>query len=221
TRTEELLMLSRLTLSCALLLTVPAVALAEEEGKWEQKAESDGVVVYTRERKGTDVKEVKAVGVIDAPPQQVFRVLADYERYKEIMPYTDESKVVATEQEGKVVHFYSLINAPFVSKRDYTLRIVDQSDWKDGAGYLKSYWTSSDKGPPPKDGVVRVQKNEGSWHLEPLDGGKKTRANYWVFTDPGGSLPTFIVNKANSSAIPDVYKALRKHSKEARYADKK
>lgn len=210
-------MLVRLSLALTLLVSAPAFA---KGAKWEKKAEKKGVTVYTRDREGTDVKEVKAVGTIDAPPQQVFRVLGDYERYKEIMPYTDESKVVATEQGGKVTHFYSLINAPFVSKRDYTLRIVDVSDWKDGAGYLKSQWTSSTKGPAPKDGVVRVKHNDGSWTLEPIDGGKKTRATYLLFTDPGGALPTFIVNKANSSAIPDIFQALRKYSKEPKYAEK-
>ncbi len=212
--------MKRIAISLMLLTAVPALA-DEPEAKWEQKANEDGVVVYTRERKGTDVKEVKAVGTIDSPPQQVFRVLGDYERYKEIMPYTDESRIVATEQGGKVVHFYSLINAPFVSKRDYTLRIVEESDWKDGKGFLKSRWTSSEKGPAAKDGVVRVKHNDGSWLLEPVDGGKKTRATYLLFTDPGGSLPTFIVNKANSSAIPDVFNALRKYAKDEKYADKK
>ena len=117
-----------------------------------------------------------------------------------------------------MVHFYSLIDAPFVSKRDYTLRIVDESDWKDGKGFLKTRWTSSEKGPAVKDGVVRIKVNDGSWLLEPRENGTKTFATYFVFTDPGGSLPTFIINKANSSAIPDVFAALRKWGKDPRYA---
>jgi hypothetical protein len=145
-------------------------------------------------------------------------VLGDYERYKEIMPYTDESTVVASEPGGKVVHFYTLINAPFVAKRDYTLRIADESDWKEGKGFLRTRWTTSDKGPAQKDGVVRIKTNDGSWTLEPRDGGKKTFATYLIFTDPGGALPTFVVNRANSSAIPDVFAALRKHAKDPKYA---
>jgi len=198
------------------LATLVSLVSGAEEAKWEQKARTNGVTVYMRDRSGTDVKELKAVGLIDAPPEVVFRVLSDYDRYREVMPYTEESKVVATE-EGKVVHFYTVIDAPVVSKRDYTLRIVDESEWKGGHGYLKSRWTPSDKGPAPKEGVVRVKSNDGSWTLEPIDDGARTRATYLLYTDPGGSLPTFLINKANSSTIPDIYEALRKHSQDDRY----
>jgi hypothetical protein len=205
----------------ALTMLVGLGPTAAEEAKWEKKATSDGVTVYHRPRSGTAVKEIKSIGEIDAPPQVVMKVLADYVRYKEIMPYTDVSQIVETEADGKVVYFYTVVNAPVVSKRDYTLRIEDVSDWKDGKGYLKTQWTiSKDKGPAPKKGMVRLETNDGSWTLEPIDDGKRTRATYFLFTDPGGSLPTWIINKANSSAIPDVFEALRKYSKEPRYAEK-
>jgi len=48
--------------------------------------------------------------------------------------------------------------------------------------------------------------------MEPLDGGKRTRATYALFTDPGGSIPSFIANKANTTALPDLFAAVRKLS---------
>jgi hypothetical protein len=42
------------------------------------------------------------------------------------------------------------------------------------------------------------------------EGGQKTEATYYVYTDPGGSIPKWIANKANSTAVPDVFKAIRK-----------
>ncbi len=197
---------------------------AKDEPKWEVKAQTKGVTVHSRPKAGSDIKELKTVGEIDSPPHAVFRVLTDLERYKETMPYTEESKVLSKEeQDGKVRawHFYSLINAPLASRRDYTIRVSDQSDWREGKGYLKTYWNISDKGPAPKDGVVRVKVNEGSWVLEPRENGAKTYATYLLFTDPGGSLPTWIANKANSSALPDIFEALRKLAKEPRYAEPK
>jgi hypothetical protein len=209
--------------SAAALLAATFCAEAEEP-KWELKAENKGVKVHVRPRAGSDIKELKSVGEIDSPPPAVFRVLTDFARYKETMPYTDESTVISMEVEDakvKAWHFYSVVNAPVVSKRDYTIRVADESDWQDGKGYLKTHWTLSDKGPGPRKGVVRTPYNEGSWLLEPLDDGKKTRATYLLFTDPGGSLPIWIANKANSGAIPDIFVALRKLAKEPRYADAK
>jgi hypothetical protein len=125
----------------------------------------------------------------------------------------EESSIIATEDQGRVVHAYFVINAPLVSRRDYTLRLVDESQWQDGTGFLKTRWTVSDKGPALNPDLVRVTVDDGSWLLEPAENGAKTKATYLLFTDPGGSLPTWVSNKANSSTIPDVFEALNKHSK--------
>ncbi len=205
-------------LALSMLLVAAPGADAAQEPEWEVAATSKGVTVMQRERRGSALKEVKAVGEVDAPARAVFRLLRDYARYTEIMPYTEESRVVAVEGSGKVIHFYSRINAPLVSRRDYTMRIVDTTDPGDAQGRLSNRWTPSDKGPAPEDGVVRVAVNEGSWLVEPL-GEARCRATYALFTDPGGNLPTWIKNSANSSAIPDMFEAIRKHALEPRYAD--
>lgn len=184
---------------------------------WTKAAETDGITVFTRDKQGTEVKELKALGMIDAPAQAVWSVIRDYPKYKGRMPYTEAAEVVATEDGGKVTWFYSRIAAPFVAKRDYTLKIIDESDWQDGKGFLKSSWVMApDKGPPPQKDVVRLKTNDGFWLLEPKDGGKRTFVTYYLFTDPGGSIPKFLVNSANSSAVPDVFRAIRKHATSSR-----
>ncbi len=209
-------------LAIALTMLIGATATADDSKvpDWEVSSSTKGVTVMMRERKGSDVKEILAVGEVGAPPRAVFRAIGDYARYKEIMPYTEESKIVAEEPGGKVVHVYSRINAPLVSRRDYTMRIVDVSDYKDGQGYLGTRWTPSEKGPVGVDGVVRVKVNEGSWRVDSLDGGAKSRVTYFLFTDPGGSLPAWIKNSASSGAIPDMFEALRRVAPERKYASK-
>ncbi|MBI5014675.1 MAG: cyclase [Deltaproteobacteria bacterium] len=207
----------RVRLMATLLMGLAAAGNAAE---WEEKFRSEAVAVFARERPGTAVTELKAIGVVDAPPTAVFRLLGDYARYQEIMPYTEESLVVRAEKGGEVVYVYSLVNAPLVSRRDYTLRIANETEWNGGRGFLRIRWTASGEGPAPRKGIVRVKVNDGSWTLEPLDNGLKTRATYLLFTDPEGSLPTWVVNKANSSAIPDIFAALRKHAGELRYSDR-
>lgn len=193
------------------------LTIRPEEG-WEEKANTNGVLVYARDREGSSIKELRAVGTIDAPPAAVMRVLADYARYSETMPYTEKSEVLGRESDGSVI-FYTVIDPPIVSRRDYTLRISDESDWRGGRGYLRSRWTISDKGPAPREGYVRVPVNDGSWTLAPRHGGTKTYATYDLFTDPGGSLTTFIINKANRSTIPDLFEVLRQQAKDPRYRD--
>jgi len=196
-------------------MVVVAGLLGAAEGGWEQVAQMEGITVFTRAKAGSAVREVKATAEIDAPPQAVWSVLRNYDNYKNQMPYTKESVVLQRKEGGKIIYFYSIIDAPFVDRRDFILKIIDESDWKDGQGFLKARWTTTeDLEVPARRRTVRLKVNEGYWHLEPRDEGRKTFATYYLFTDPGGAIPNFIVNKANTSAIPDLFRAVRKHSAE-------
>ena len=52
----------------------------------------------------------------------------------------------------------------------------------------------------------------GAWILEPMGDGKKTRVTYQLHTHPGGSIPSWIANKSNTIAIPDLFKAVKTRS---------
>ena len=193
----------------ALTLVVLASDPAAEVG-WEVAKKMDGLTVYARDRQGSSVREMRAVGVIDAPPEKVWKALRAYDRYALDMPYTEEARVIAREDGDRITWLYTVINAPMVDRRDYVIRLVDETKWKDGKGYLRVTWKpANDKAPPLPESIVRVQVNEGYWHLEPVEGGK-TKATYYVYTDPGGSLPRWVANRANSTAVPDVFEHVRK-----------
>lgn len=199
-----------MTSLAALTLFVLLAGPGPKDG-WEVARQDDDLTVYAREKKGTGVQEMKAVGTIDAAPERVWKAVRDYSHYPKTMPYTDVSKIVAKEQGEKIIYLYSVIDAPFVDKRDYTIKLVDESQWKDGKGFFKVTWTAAnDRSPKKEDDVVRVQINDGYWLIEPKDGGKKSLATYYVYTDPGGSVPRWLVNRANGSAVPDVFDCVRK-----------
>ena len=187
------------------------VLLADDSDKgWKEAAKEDGITVFRRERADTSVAEMKAVGLIDAAPIEIWKSIRDYPNYPKTMPYTEESKILSTEGGDKVTYFYSVINAPLVDRRDYCIRILDETDWKNPKAPLYLTWKASDKCIPEKDGLVRVKLNDGYWKLEARENGAKTFATYYVFTDPGGSIPNWIANKANSVAVPNVFASIRK-----------
>ncbi|MBI1948787.1 MAG: cyclase/dehydrase [Deltaproteobacteria bacterium] len=186
------------------------LSLAPPEGGWQEAAKVDGIVIYNRTRAGSDVKEVLAIGTFDAAPAHVHRVLDDNARYQDFMPYTKVSRVL--KRDGDTVWSYERINAPLVAERDYVVKITHRAETRaDGAVVLQHAFTQSNAdGPAPVDGVVRVAVLDGRWQLEPIDGGKRTRATYWVYTSPGGSVPTFLVNAANTNAVPGLFDAVKK-----------
>ena len=169
------------------------------------------------------MKELRAEGRIDAPPATVWAVIADLERYPEFMPYVKVSRVLAREPGGVTIAYQQLsfggLRLLGVSDRDYVIRIVDDvTTTSDGRPLLRRVWNIADAPVPSSDpSVIRLTVNRGSWQLSPA-GDDATLAVYCLFTDPGGSLPAWVVNRANQSGIPDVFKAVRATAKEARYA---
>lgn len=196
--------------------TITIVLLAKlltTAGGWELANETkDGVKVFTREKAGSAIREVQAMGLIDASPARVYKVISDLDNYKDFMPYTRESKVIG--KDGKNTLFYSYIAPPVVSNRDYTLRMIDQSS----ADIYKVAWEpANEKGPAPRSNTVRLEVNKGHWLLEPSEDGKQTTATYYLYTDPAGDIPTWLVNKANRDSVPDIFRAIRKRITDRRY----
>ena len=62
-------------------------------------------------------------------------------------------------------------------------------------------------GPPVQAAYVRVTAIQGSWTLVPTHGGGSL-VTYVVASDPGGALPTWLVNRAQRHAAPAVVKAI-------------
>lgn len=192
-------------------------ALPAHADEWKKRSDAEGVEIYSREVPGARVHESKAVGVIDAPPRACFKLVTDFENYPRVMPYTQEAKVMAREGD-KVSYFYTVIDAPLVSLRDYTIRVVDDSaPDATGGGYRARWVIANDHGPPRRDKVVRVAANTGFWEFTPIDGGQHTRVTYQVLIDPGGSIPAWIADRANLSAMRGLFKALRKAVQDPKY----
>ena len=64
---------------------------------------------------------------------------------------------------------------------------------------------------------MRIKLCEGKWLLEP-DGATTTRATYFIYTDTGGFIPSFIANRISSTGITKLFAAVRKQVKDPRYA---
>jgi ribosome-associated toxin RatA of RatAB toxin-antitoxin module len=220
----------------ALVAAVAAAAAADpytDQG-WAFKKEADGIRIYNREKPGSDIKELLAITVVDFPTWRLFAVVQDYDRFKDFMPYTVVSKLLAEEKSSdkKAFHyFFTALDLPLVSNRYYTLRLTDESDADGRTGVCRSAWTlSREPGPDPawddpqvKDlfpknfsKPIKTPTNDGYWLFEPQEPGR-SRITYYVYTDPGGKIPPSVANLANSIAIPKLMAGLKKRAKDPMY----
>ena len=194
-------------LSCVVLLAVLAAPGAEAP-PWRLVNDGDGIKVWTREVPGSAIREIKAETTAEVPPPRVWAVLDDVDNYPVFMPYVLEARNLASFEDG---HYeYQLIDPPLVSRREYTLKVSYHVDRQAGT-YERRWSPANDRGPPAKEGVIRVEVNRGSWRLEPVEGGR-TRIRYYLYTDPGGAIPDWIANKANTTSVSDLLTAVRKRA---------
>lgn len=208
------------TLPASILLAtfvVPLLATANEMNafqppgpEWSQASRNKELVIFTKDNEKAGVREIRAHAFVDAPPAAVFDAVGDFDNYAKYMPYVKESKIL--EEKGNVVWVYSLLAPPLVSQRDYVIEVKRTRGGDANGGVFKSEWVSTPDKQPERDGVVRVVLNTGSWTLEPVDGGTRTRVTYSLLTNPGGAIPRWIADRSNTVAIPDLFKAVKKRS---------
>src|SRR5512140_3571791 len=90
----------------AILLADASGAPPQSEG-WTRASEGAGVTVYTRPKKGSDLSEVLAVGLVDASPRAIYEMVRDFASYTKTMPYIEASELLATEDGGRVLYAYN------------------------------------------------------------------------------------------------------------------
>lgn len=200
------------TLLCTLMLLAPLPA--GNPNPWRQAAEKKDITVYTREVPDSPIRELKAESVMALSAERVWAVVTDTAHYTEFMPYVEEARRITSDSD--VVHYeYQRINPPLVKKRDYVIKTWSEADAAQGL-WVHSWQTVPEVGPVPTDDAIRVTTVDGSWTLRRLDA-VHTHVTYRLFTDPGGALPRWIANKANSQSVPDLMTAVRRRAEDPTY----
>lgn len=146
-------------------------------------------------------------GVIDFPPERVFRAVSDLAHYDEFMPFVKRSEVLRTLDDGTVLSRQRLqLPGPF-GERYYTLSVRSQVE--KGGKVWRTQWSYV-------RGSGNIEDQRGSWTLEELSPGR-TLATFRLYTDPGGLAPSWMMEKALAETLPYIFDGLRQHVRRSRY----
>ncbi len=180
-------------------------AFARGDGAWSRVNEKNGVLIEKRPVAGSPFYEHRATAHSHLAPAQIFaaitsRRLDDPHERKMV-----KKEIVLAETDHDRV-LYQQIHTPIVSDRDCTVRMEWSADPAHNTWDMK-FRVDNDAGPPLDKGFVRIPDIHGYWHLEAaLDG---TRVEYVIYSDPGGSVPAFLVRGPQADSTRDgVVKAL-------------
>ncbi len=157
--------------------------------EWALKKDKNGVQVYTRSRAGSQLKEYKAVTLINTTVEKAFAVLNEVETYPEWQNNCSKSYIVNRPHEDKAI-VYVLTNAPWpASDRDV---VIDNEVIRGEDGSITMKMTGIEGKVPVIDDAVRITYLDGFWKLTPKDG--KVEVIQQVHADPGGRIPDWLAN---------------------------
>ena len=159
------------------------------EKEWTLKRKGGEMWVYTRDRAGSEIKEVRLIMNVDADIHTINSVLNDATRQTEWVYRCEDAKDLGGHIETGWF-YYSRIDMPWpMDDRDLIAKVVGEQ--QDGV-----YTSTSIAAPahrPEVEDCVRLTDFDVSTTYEALPSGQ-TRMTYELHSEPGGAVPPWLVN---------------------------
>lgn len=161
----------------------------QQNNEWVYEQEKKGIKVFTKKGKWGNLRDSKAVMLVNGTPQQIYELLTDFNNYSSWYPRCSKSRILARLNENEMIvqlHF----NAPWpVKDRDCILRVKTV---REANGTITIYQTSEPKYVREETDVVRIHQIQAIWKLTPKNGGTEVLNEY--ASNPGGNIPDWMTN---------------------------
>jgi len=159
------------------------------QGKWELKKDENGIQVYTRRAAKGNIKELRVVCELDATKAQLISTLENIADYNSWVYSNKKSTVLKTINPQNII-YYTQSHLPWpIKDRDLIveLNIVPTPEVLNvQAKSLPDYL--------PRDAnFIRVPYSLAVWKVIQAPN-NKLKVDYTFSVDPGGSIPSWIVN---------------------------
>ncbi len=205
-------MIQKLLAFCIAMLLSPSLFFAQNMDGWTFKNEKEGVKVYYR--KTDDIYELKLITSLKVSLSGLVTLFSEVENYPK-WGY----KVIESRQLKKVsdweVYYYSKLDFPWpLDDRDIVVRSTMTQD--PATGRITTSSIAEPNYLPAQKGVVRMTNAHTSWTLVPGPGGW-TYVEYYIYSDPGGSLPDWLVNMALDVGPRETIKSIRNFVQQDKY----
>ena len=158
---------------------------------WKLAKDKQDIQIYTRQMANSKLKELRAHTFIKTSVDNVIATLQDVDNYNKWMVYVKNSALLKKISDDEM-YIYSEAKLPWPFNN------------RDIANHINVYWSEEkdtatlviDGIPdyiPEKEGIVRMPISKGHWYVYQLDK-QTTKIEYIYGGDPGGSIPSWVVN---------------------------
>lgn len=184
---------------------------AETDG-WVLKKEKSGMKIYYR--KTSDVHELKLATTLNASLSGVAQILDEVQYFPKWGYKISETRLVKRISPTEMI-YYARVDFPWpLSDRDLVLHTKLHQDPEHRT--ITSTSVAESGHVPEYKGVVRMHKANTKWTVRP-GSGNNLQLEYYLYSDPGGSLPDWVVNLALDMGPRETINRMRETLKEPRY----
>ena len=175
------------------VLIVFSVSRIFPAGKWILKKNEEGITIYTRSVEGKKPKEYLAETELPTGLADVVNFMDRIELYPQWMYLCKKAVLLKKISKNERIIYYIHGGNWLVKDRDVVLHITISGS---AAGGVVTIKIKSEDGIMPEDpDLVRVPQMYGSWVFT-KSGENTIKVSYQVFSNPGGSIPTWVANLA-------------------------
>ncbi|MDP9081251.1 MAG: START domain-containing protein [Bacteroidota bacterium] len=159
------------------------------QGNWELKKNENGIAVYTRKAATGNLKELRVICELDATKAQLISTLQDIGNYNDWVYSNKKSEILKSLNPYKII-YYTESRLPWpIKDRD----LIVQLDISSGAEILEIQAKSLPDYLPQNKKFVRVPYSLAKWKVTQVTE-NKLKVDYTFSVDPGGSIPSWLVN---------------------------
>ena len=179
-------------------------ALAQDN--WELKKNEDGIAVYSRGIANEKLKEIRVVCELPGTTAQLKEILQNVGGHSRWVYLTQKSNLVKKVNDQTLI-YYSASDMPWpVTDRDLVVELTINET--PGSGNLAIRAKSISDYLPQNKNYVRVPYSLAIWEVVPLPN-NKMKIDYTFRVNPGGDIPTWMVNAAATTGPYNTFVKLR------------
>lgn len=199
-----------------IFLSVLAGTAQASGGEWQLARDRDGIRVWTRDIPNYPIREFKAVMIVKSSLAGLVNLILDTDNASRWVYRTDRIQLLKQDVESATFLIRVETNFPWpLANRDVVIAGQIAQEEKTGTVSIKSHSVEVAEYAQDPD-FVRMPDMEGTWLFRPL-GGELVEVTMIGRADPGGNIPSGVVNLIIHETPYRTMQGMRKVLGEARY----
>jgi hypothetical protein len=176
------------------------------QADWKLSTDQEGIKIYTSLVPGSKVKAIKVECTLDATASQLVAMVMDVKNSPDWV-YRTKSSVLIRQVSPSELYYYSEVNLPWpAANRDFVAHLVVNQDPDTKVVTIDAPVVTGLV--PVKKGIVRIDHSNGKWIITPA-GNDHVKVEYSIHVDPGGDLPSWLVNMFATEGPLQIFRNLK------------